>query len=400
MKISSIKSPSFKGHGAGKIKSLYMQNLAYPSQVNIYNQMRAIGRKEGFDVFMHQGNELINEDIKEEDKRGYPWNFWAQDNKILISHNDETTLICPELYSENESIEAINLAYNAKMEGGFSELTFDGGNVFLGKKDDGENYFMTSMATLYMSAGYQWLKTKNISDLTFKTVKEFFDNGELRNTHNQVIASEEELDKEISKWVDVVEQIISEDFNVKKENMIFLPSAEFHLDFAIRPLDYPYVLVNDDEELAKVVTRLETEFKNDELAQKQIQKIKTKIIERQSQYSSTDELCQELEKKGFVPIKIAGAYGRGPINFINAIVHKQGNDLVYITNSTKASSKLYERLQDIFEEDLKNKCPQIKRIYFVDGGKADNNQNTIMEYLFKYNGGIHCLCCEEMDENQ
>ena len=47
------------------------------------------------------------------------------------------------------------------------------------------------------------------------------------------------------------------------------------------------------------------------------------------------KLSVALEKKGFVPIRIDGGYGLNTINFINAIVHQDGDDLIYITNSRK-----------------------------------------------------------------
>jgi len=47
MKISPLNNQYFKGHAAGRIKALYMQNPGNQSQLAIYNQMREIGKAEG-----------------------------------------------------------------------------------------------------------------------------------------------------------------------------------------------------------------------------------------------------------------------------------------------------------------------------------------------------------------
>ena len=115
-------------------------------------------------------------------------------------------------------------------------------------------------------------------------------------------------------------------------------------------------------------------------------------------YFDSKDVCESLEKFGFIPIKITGGFGRGPVNFMNAIVQENEDGLVYITNSTKPSTPLYEAMQDEFEKGLLAKCPQIKKVYFVSGGAIEPTQNFMMKFLKDYKGGIHCMCCEEMDD--
>ena len=129
----------------------------------------------------------------------------------------------------------------------------------------------------------------------------------------------------------------------------------------------------------------------------ELKRIKGILQNQRKDYCLSDDICAKLEANGFVPIKIAGAFGRNPVNFINAIVHKNGEDLVYITNSTKHGAKIYAAMQENFEKDLLEKYPRIKRVHYVDGDKCDKKQNSIMYYLGCGNGGIHCLCAEEMD---
>ena len=75
MKISNLSYMNFKGHAAGKIKALYMQNPANSTQVNVYNEMLHIAHKEGFDVFMNNGVELIDEKIYIKIKSKYSQKF-------------------------------------------------------------------------------------------------------------------------------------------------------------------------------------------------------------------------------------------------------------------------------------------------------------------------------------
>ena len=93
---------------------------------------------------------------------------------------------------------------------------------------------------------------------------------------------------------------------------------------------------------------------------------------------------QALENAGFKPIIIAGMYGRGPINFMNAIVQKNDDGLIYITNGVKNESELFNAFQDEFEEVLLRKCPQIKRIHFVGGELVGKDLNDMMIYLKNY----------------
>ena len=394
MNISPINIQTFKGHGAGKIKTLYMQNGTQEPLINIYNQMRMIGEKEGFKVYMHDRDELKNEWLFEPNNQFCPWEIWSQDNKILVKKNNETTLMYSKAFPAKELDEAIQLAQKAGFKAETTGIMLDGGNIFIGEKDDGENYFMTSLWMLYLCGAYEYLKSKNIKGLTFSTVGQFASTSEVKNFRSETIASANEYNGNKSHWQRKAQETISKDFNVKPENIFILPDAEFHLDMFIRPLEFPYVLVNDEKRTDEILDELKEEFKNNRRSLAQIDTIKSKLEKRRQKYHGTEEVCQSLKTKGFIPIKIAGMYGLGEPNYINAIVHKNEDGLIYITNSSKPGTKIEEALQDIFEKDLKEKCPEIKRVHFVSGKKYGNT-NDIMACL-SLNGGIHCLCAEEM----
>ena len=54
-----------------------------------------------------------------------------------------------------------------------------------------------------------------------------------------------------------------------------------------------------------------------------------------------------------------------------------------------------EEIEKIFEKELKEKMPQVKEVYFVEGEARNDGTTTISEYLKNLHGGIHCLCAEE-----
>lgn len=397
MKISPVKNLDFKGHEAGKIKTLYMQNPNLGTQVNIYNQIKTIGEQEGFDVFIHDNQRIEKEKLSEKSKLYNPWGIWAQDNKVLLKKDDKTISLAPEFYSKQELVEVADFCDQTEIKGYFSELMFEGGNVYLGKKDNGENYFITSTMNMYLAGKYLYFKDRTNDEASYEAALKFFNDGKHYDKEGNLVADEEEYDRNWEVWAKKAIEIVSEDFDVKRENMVFLPEADFHIDMVIRPLEYPYVLINDDNEVDKLVEKLEKQFKYNPLERNELRKFKKNLQRHRAKYNPSDDICKKLEANGFVPIKIAGAFGRNPVNFINAIVHKNGEELAYITNSTKHGSKIYQAMQEYFEKDLMEKYPKIKRVHYVDGGKcAKGKKNNIMYYLGNGNGGIHCLCAEEM----
>ena len=183
-------------------------------------------------------------------------------------------------------------------------------------------------------------------------------------------------------------------YDVKPQNIHFISQPDFHLDMALRPIGYPYILVNDDSLALKnakddKLLQLEIKTRHDEF------KEKTKIDPKK--FVSPNEVCKELRKIGFVPIKIAGAYSSG-INYMNAIVNKHSDGTItYITNSAKGSG--YDYLDEVFERELRAKVPNIRNVYFISGNKDPESiyASPIIEHLHRLSGGLHCMTLEEPD---
>ena len=394
MKVFSVKNQNFLGHGAGKIKALYMQNPNLPIQIPVYNELKSIGQAHNFDVFIHGQDELLNDTfMKYPSARYCEFGVWSQDNKTIISKDGELSIISGLYMPEEEQAASQNFAEVRGIEHKKVELLLEGGNLFLGKKFDGKNYLIIGFKDVHISAIHNYLKEK-FGSITYEDMDEF--TSELKLNKNGIIATYEEFNKNFSKWEMFVLDELKEAFDVDKNDITILPQGQYHNDLVIRPLDYPYVLVNDEKKSEENLNRLKKFYKfsiNSHLfARKHFKKIK----EQNERYASCDDLCKHLEKAGFIPIKIGGVYGIKTINFINAIVHQEEQGLIYITNSGISKNKNYIFLQALFEQQLKKSCPQISRVYFVDGSPLSNGSNIVLEYLKTHKGGIHCLCAEEM----
>lgn len=397
MKLNFPQIQNFSGHAAGKIKALYMQNACTSRQLPIYNELRKIGQKEGFDVFIHGSRELIDKELTENEKYSF-WSVWSQDNKIITKKDGKNIIISPESADRDEHNEVVQLACLSANEAKYGETVFDGGNIYLGKRDNGEKYLITSDWTASYSTAYQYLKSKNLPNLNKYSLNKFIEEHEWLDEKGRVLASEEECIKDVNYWYSLAALTMCEEFGVESKNLIFLPEADYHIDLVIRPLDYPYVLVNDENEVNRFLDELRQKYKFSISAKSKIAQFEKEIARLKKAYDRDYEISEILEKNGFIPIKIAGAFGRGPINYMNAIVQQTSDGLVYITNSSKCHEALYCDMEEKFRQELMQKCPQIKRVYFVSGDMVDKNTNIMMDYLKNYLGGIHCLCCEEMED--
>lgn len=202
-------------------------------------------------------------------------------------------------------------------------------------------------------------------------------------------------------------------YGIDEKNIFQIPKQNFHIDMFMRPIGYPYILVNDfslvDETLDEVYSNLlcDSGFDDDtdtdnEIAEfeqyKQYYEEFKNSLKSRDYYCDTDTICKILENHGFKPIKVAGVYG-DEINFMNAIVNKhQDGTMSYITNSSDCpAARFYSDIQRKFEMQLKKEGLNISNVYFVQGNSKQTSYNYMMDTLLNENGGIHCMCLEEPD---
>lgn len=342
MKFSFLNykpAPKFKGYDAAPIKRLYLQDEY--AKGRYLDDMVAIGNKENFEV------ETMPDNTK-----------WMQDNKTFVYKNGRPSLVATSESDEITGkahinanfINLIKLKHNIDTEKNSSYVA--GGNMFIGKKENGE----------------KWM-----------------------------LIGEEEPNPNYGFFNKRHKASLSRLYNVKEENIHFIPQQNYHLDTFIRPVGYPYVLVNDPELVVKNLSRLKDDSAEFKLFCRSVEKYANTSLHPRSNCNST---VKALTKAGFKPIRIAGDYCWG-VNFMNAIVNKHPDgSLSYITGSSKCASELHSKLQEIFESDLREKLPNLDKIYFVEGKKLYNDDdwvNSMMDIHQHYEAGVHCLALEEPD---
>lgn len=227
--------------------------------------------------------------------------------------------------------------------------------------------------------------------------------GKFDNGQKWMMIGVEENDKELSSST---RKSISKVYNIPKENIFGIPKPDFHLDLGIRPIGFPDVLVNDPDMAEDEVNKMDDgsgeyrKFKN------KFDKFKR---EASNLYAPCDKICSALKDKGFNPIRVAGVFYDG-VNFMNGIVNKHSDGKIsYITNSSACKNHIYNKLQENFENELREKIPKIADIYFIKGNEncilnrlmedtysTDlDKSNYMMNTLRYYEGGLHCLTLEE-----
>lgn len=260
---------------------------------------------------------------------------WGQDNKIFLNNHKLGVL------NQSQSTEHIDEFANT-LGIGFKpiDLNIIGGNCFLGKKSAEENFALLGCDAM-----------------EYTTKKK-----------------------------------IAEALEIKEKNVHIISQPNFHIDLAVRPLNYPYVLVGDKRLTLKLAEKNNPNKEQIEYikkANKWLAKNETK-----GTYKNSDTIIQELKDRGFSPIKVPGLINERKMNFMNAIVHQEENgDLIYITNKTHIINETGIDFEANFEKYVKSKVPAIKEVIFINGaGYIERN-------LYGPQGGLHCMGCERPDFN-
>jgi len=289
-------------------------------------------------------------------KTAYDNDQWIQDDKTIIERASKPFLIANGEVSDNFINELKRHGIDGKRTTGF----LSGGDTFIGKYPNGEKWILTGEAV----------------------------------------------------GATVSKKAVSEAYEISEKNIFTLPKQNYHLDTFIRPVGYPYILVNDFNLVDKNIQMLDDGTEEFEEYRRQYERFKRNLDEK---YFGINTICNALVARGFVPIKIAGVYGP-EINFMNAIINRhQDGTLSYITNSSDTGNNdFYKKIQDRFQKDLEEKVPNLSKTYFVKGNEAqyqgkrfygigiENKKpnpklNNMMATLRYQGGGIHCMSLEEPD---
>ncbi len=385
-------SNNFKGYDAVPLKNIYMQSLEEESQIPIMEELKEIGKKEDFGVWL-QFEKLINS-AKDVGSRCVIYNKWAQDNKVIVNDNGKTKIISSKLYSPTSQYGAGEFARLTSNGIDFTDTITEGGNLFIGKKPNGEKWMIVGKDCIELTSKYYFLNDRAKLHSPYGAVKNFACRGEVlveNKGGGERTIREKEWEYESKKYNSRAIKNICRVYGIKKENLTILSQPNFHIDMAIRPVGYPYVLVNNNSLSRENLNILKGKTESFESIKKNFEK---HVGYLESEYQESCEIVEQLKQAGFIPIEIGGVYGNG-INFLNAIVNQHADGTIsYITNSCNVTDNRYHELQEKFEKDLRQKIPNLRDVYFISG-KKDGTMNDIMESIQYYLGGIHCLTCEE-----
>jgi len=370
MKISHSTNTNFKGYDVLPLKGLYMQGLVKRGEINIFREIKAIAKKEGIDLFFNQNNSQISDNLIKTDKTDKLLSVWGQDRKAFVKNKNGETI----LWNRSENVLDKNNLGGLKDFNIFSELFLPrGGNYYLGYKPNGEKWLLINGMSIYEDG-------LESSDLPKETQ-------------------------------------LTELFGVNKNNIYKINEFSDDLDEKIRPIGYPYILVNDFEISLQNLKKMKEKFPQSSEVYTTLKDYINNALHIQRKNSpevSADETCDLLKSYGFKPIKIGGRYSKD-INYMNAIAFENNQGKIsYITNSTKKSYPELQYLEQLFEEELREKVPNISNTYFVSGGKRPpeeknsdslyelystglKDRNVIMDILANRGGGIHCMTTEIPD---
>lgn len=277
---------------------------------------------------------------------GYATDYlkWAQDDKTIIERNKGPHLIGN--FRPDEGFMR-DMESNYQIPSTYAKTFVTGGNSFIGKYPNGEKWLLIGESEIHEN------KTKND---------------------------------------------IAEEYGIKEENIHTIPQQLYHLDMFMRPIGYPYVLVDNPQLVKKQIERMNwIKHPYDFIHLKNGFNYFERS--RSEDYSSCEETIYALKEAGFEPIEVAGVFGSG-INFLNAIVNKHANGKIsYVTNASFCESPLISELEEKFEKELRRKVNNIDSVYFVSGHSQDISElsNYMLQNLEVLGGGIHCMSFEEPD---
>jgi hypothetical protein len=466
LRPSRAPGPTFQGHFATPLKNIHFQPGMETGLLSIVQEVKGIGDQEGIGVGVHFRDSFYHSAVldKFSDKiplrtrHQYPLPlikegnrfFWTQDVNLftddaVLGANGQGLSMFDDWFScQGQAYKCRGLGQPkqlAKHLGKPYRVTqsyLEGGNLFLGRKPNGEKILLIGEDSVWINANCLLKQSHSRVWNVLHFGWQMFLADILRKPQKQLV-------RESSKpYYDAALAQISRDLNVKPENIVVLPQPDFHLDLAIRPLQYPYVLVHDPQQSEAMAeayamsavgqkeilqgNRMVNNLLNaEDYAPRYPESYSPKLYAsspptalvgstfeavvqaEKGKYATCDEMCQKLAAAGFKPIRMGGVFPFPeiedktieepnpwlPANFLNAIVHerKTGNinqpELVYITND---SGLPY--LNQLFEAELKEKAPWVKRVEFVGKAPKENTVSWMSTYL-KLHGGIHCLSVEE-----
>jgi len=348
-KNSTPQKTSFKGYFACPLKAIYIKPFPEPKFILMFKELQnKCGKYFNIALDLKESVEADLSKIKLQ-RDGIVWGSshptWLQDyclimQKTVAVFTQSGSRFIPESLADKIGLPKIIVKPN-----------IEGGNCFLGVKRSGKKF---------------------------------------------ALVGEDVLDKKmIFSSVRYNRKDIAFSLGVEKNNLHIIPQPNFHLDMAIRPLVYPYVLVGDPDLTLELARKT---YASDAKKMQKIAQIEKAVVQKTDpQYASAKNTVSALERQGFKPIRVPGLLNDAfrALNFMNAIVHQLPDGrLIYITNKSSLRGAEGINFETIFKEYLKEHVPEVKKIVFISGN------GFTQEKLRSQQGGIHCMSLEHPDFKQ
>lgn len=398
--------PIFKGYAAAPLKNLQIQPYSR-RDLEIAGQLQAIGKREGFEVLIQTRDALYRSLAKVPRKGPFADSCWSQDHKFFQkTAAGEVVRVLKTVYPD-QAANVRKLARLMHLPSKSMVAALEGGNFFLGKREDGSPYAIIGRETLNKTARILCYRDHGVP---------------VSSEQSEETAQEKALRKDVDAWFkenkapykDRAVRQIARELGLKPEQITYINQPDFHIDLWVRPLHGNIVLLNDPALSFQALSEATRRSDNrEEKAQLQfLRKSLKQYLSRMEKhgYSGMETIAAQLEEAGFQVIRVPGIFrmrdafrklterdtGRCVV-YTNAVVHQRDNgDLVYITNKGYLPS-----LNQVFEETLRKQAPWIKQVDWISGTSTAFRQtnlltNRIATHL-DLGGGIHCLVNERPD---
>ena len=218
---------------------------------------------------------------------------------------------------------------------------------------------------------------------------------------------------------------LEKEFNVSK--IIELPKVDYHTDLFITPIgDNKILVANDTMMIAEIIKMSEKisafidQFPNDvdvpklKEIQKNILQLGVEFNQNRKNFSNKgaeEIVAQKLRNEGFEIIEVPSRlYECNPntseilrnrkLNYSNAVTFKNdNNEVVYIAGKShiddemgiteEISKKVGIGFEKAFRDSISAHIKP-ENIYFING----SDKEPLSDVLYKYDGGLHCMCVE------
>ena len=417
MNIQKESHIIFKGYDARPLKGFFMSSNCR----GIAEEMREIGRKEGFKIFSTMGDSFSQICVDNIPKYELSVSgLWAQ---------DYWTFVKDKLFSfeNNKMTQAILDYFNLKPD--FTQQ--------IDRKSSSTQQLQQELANAQKELKESQSLYKENKTLIFEKMRKIDEiNNQILEKHRECHIAGGNLF--IAKNTKGKEFIIVGENDTRKyppeeirlmygiDNVIVLPQMDYHLDLFIRPLNNGKVLVADDKMTMKVLRNgfkklkrfilslpIEEQKKyhsNLALYFNEIEEFENNVYE--NRLASTKSVTKILEKNGFEVIRVPARiyeycneingddFLKHKCNYINAnvLINNEGK-LVYITNKSNVdmyfgiTPELAKKINFSIEKSfIDSISPYVEKehFYFIKG-----EDNFVADEMLKeYQGGVHCTCAE------